>query len=70
MKEIAPTLRHLGFGEIRPADADEFEPLNGQLPDGCTTDELNLILRPNDRDGIAHIRNDGDLLAVARKSER
>ena len=65
MTDVNGTLRALGFEEVRTPDG-EWNLLNGQLSDR-TTDELDLILRPNDREGVAHVKENGDLVAIARK---
>ncbi len=66
MTDVSALLKTLGFADIRLEGEDEWQTLNGQFK-GETTDTLDVILRPNDRDGIAHIRKGGDTLAVARK---
>jgi len=66
MTNVGALLKHLGFRRVRLEGEDEWQPLNGQL-DGATTADLDVILRPNDRDGIAHVRDDGDTIATARK---
>jgi hypothetical protein len=67
MTEINDLLHRLGFEEVRLDGDGDWEPLNGHFSDR-TTDDLKLILRPADREGIAHVLgSDGELVAVARK---
>lgn len=62
MKDVSTLLRTLGFVECRLEGEEQFSELNGQF-DGETTDEMDLFLRPNDRDGIAHVKR------IASRSE-
>ena len=68
MTDVNALLRTLGFADIRLEGEEQFSELNGQFKDE-TTDTLDVILRPNDRDGIAHLRRNGSTIAEARKND-
>ena len=69
MTDVNGLLHRFGYDELRREDENTFSELNGHLQ-GRTTDELDLILRPADQDGIAHVLGpDGNLFAAIRKIE-
>lgn len=69
LHDVHDILEHLGYGEVRAADGNDWQPLDAVNGRYGTTDETKILSRKNRPTCRLVDRETGEQVATARKSE-
>lgn len=67
--DVAGTLRFLGYGEVKPEETGEWQPIEAVNGEYGTTSETKILSRKNVPTCRLVDRETGEQVATARKSE-